>query len=458
MTAPSPTLPGYWQRSVGIWPLVTFRVLFGLVAAYGAARFGLEGWVEALLVETSYKFSFWGFYWLPRPGPIGAYALYTTIFGSALAVAFGWRFRWSCVVFVLAFAYAELLDATHYLNHYYLVVLLGVLLWLTPAAAAGSLDVRAGRTEYRPRVPAWCVHALMLQLGLVYVFAGLAKVNADWLLRAMPLAVWLPEHADWPVVGPLLAHPATAYVASWAGCLYDLTIVGWLLWPRTRRYAYAFVLLFHGMTWAMFNIGLFPLIMSAGTLIFFSDGAHRRFWRKLSKVASLGLSKPSCLEGADINSQVLARPALAPQTLLAGFFLLQVALPLRALTYPGPVAWGEEGYRFGWRVMLVEKVGHAAFTVVEPSTERRVEINNRDYLSDYQIKQMAIQPDFVLQYAHHLADVYAASRGWDSPAVYGDVWVSLNGRRSRRLIDGSVDLAAQRDGLAPKPWILPFDE
>ena len=35
----------------------------------------------------------------------------------------------------------------------------------------------------------WLVRA---QVGIVYVFVGLAKLNADWLLHGDPLRMWLP--------------------------------------------------------------------------------------------------------------------------------------------------------------------------------------------------------------------------------------------------------------------------
>ena len=41
---------------------------------------------------------------------------------------------------------------------------------------------------------------------MVYVFAGLAKLNADWLLDAQPLRIWLAARSDLPIVGPLLAQ------------------------------------------------------------------------------------------------------------------------------------------------------------------------------------------------------------------------------------------------------------
>lgn len=478
----------YWQRTASIYPLVTFRVLFGLVAAFGAVRFVHEGWIERLLIETPFKFSFYGFGWLPRPGLEAAYALYAVIFVTGVCIALGYRFRLAAPVFVVSFAYAELLDATNYLNHYYLVVLLGTLLACTPAHAALSLDVRAGRTRFRESVPAWCIHAIQLQLALVYFFAGLAKVNADWLLRAMPLGIWLPEHSAWPFIGTLLTKSWVAYAASWTSCLYDLTIVGFLLHARTRRYAYVVVLLFHGFTWALFNIGLFPLIMSTATLIFFSGTVHRRFWAAATRVVearfnlvlAVGPNRSSALttvayprlqrngegqsQAVNVNVVNSTRTAAASPlvrsravgAILLPFFLLQLLLPLRALAYPGPTAWTEEGYRFGWRVMLVEKSGTARLTVRDGATGREVEVRNRDYLTPYQVKQLAIQPDFVLQFAHHLA-AYYAGRGFRSPEVYAAVHVALNGRRSRPLIRPDVDLAAVSDGLSPKSWLLPLN-
>lgn len=441
------------SRTVGIWPLVTFRVLFGLVCAFGAVRFVAEGWVGALLVEPDFFFDFYGFGWVPRPGPVGAYALYGLIAASALAVAVGWRFRLAAATLLASFTYAELLDATNYLNHYYLVVLLAGLLLLTPAHRALSLDVAQGRTAAAGRVPTWCVHALMAQLALVYVCAGLAKVNADWLLRAMPLGIWLPEHTGVPVIGPLLADPWVALAASWVACLYDVTIVAWLLWPRSRPWAYAAVVVFHGATWALFNIGLFPLIMTTGTLLFFPSAQHARAWRWVAARLGRPLG-PLPLESAPAVGHRGAR--LLPWA-LGALFAVQLALPLRALAYPGPAAWSEEGYRFGWRVMLVEKVGSARFSVSDEATGRRVEVDPLDFLTPYQAKQMAIQPDFIWQFAQHLGEVYRTRHGFARPAVRVESFVSLNGRRSRRLIDPTVDLLSVRDGLAPKPWILPFE-
>jgi hypothetical protein len=67
---------------------------------------------------------------------------------------------------------------------------------------------------------------------------------------------------------------------------------------------------------------------------------------------------------------------------------------------------------------------------------------------------MSVQPDLILQLAHHVARDFAA-KGHPGVAVYADARVSLNGRAPAPLIDPRVDLAREADGLAPKRWILP---
>lgn len=503
---PATRLGRYRTAELSSAPLATLRVVVGSLVAVGALRFMSEGWVERLL-GAPFRFDFAGLGWVPELGPSGGYALYALIALSGLAVALGYRYRLAAPVCLAAFTLAELQDATHYLNHYYLVVLLLGLLCVVPAGARFSLDVAAGRMARRAVVPAWCVHVFVAQLTLVYFFAGLAKVNGDWLLRAMPLAIWLPERSWWPIVGGLFELPATAFAFSWLGCAYDLTIAGWLLWSRSRRWAYLAVVVFHGLTWLLFNIGLFPGIMIGSTLIFFGGDSHERLWAAarnsysvlLAELAFLGESfgrlagapaRPLAglpileLTAAGTESSTHARLASAKTSgfepgddllpgrraygrpgytltrtrgvLLASYFAVQIALPLRAYAYPGPVAWGEEGYRFGWRVMLVEKAGQAEFTVVDAATGRRSLVDNRAYLTAYQEKQMAIQPDFVRQFAVYLSGVYRERYGFSSPEVYADVHVSLNGRRSRRLVDNEIDLAAAPEGWRHRTWIEPF--
>ncbi|MGB4399560.1 MAG: HTTM domain-containing protein, partial [Daejeonella sp.] len=126
------------------------------------------------------------------------------------------------------------------------------------------------------------------------------------------------------------------------------------------------------------------------------------------------------------------------------------------LLYKGELFWTEEGYRFSWRVMLIEKAGYAQFTVKD-RTGKFVVVNNSEFLTVLQEKMMSTQPDMILQYAHILKDHYQ-KHGFKAPEVYIDSYVALNGRRGRMMIDPTTDLAKQSESLRHKTWILPLND
>jgi hypothetical protein len=359
----------------------------------------------------------------------------------------GLLFRASSTLFLAGFVYLQLLDVTNYLNHYYLAALLVALLAISPAGRAFSLDRRLGRVTAAEAIPAFWLYLLRVQIGIVYTFAGLAKAHGDWLLHAQPLRIWLSSKADLPLLGPLLAHPLAPPILSWAGFAFDSTIVWFLLWRRTRLAAFGAVLAFHATTRLLFPIGMFPFIMVVAALVMFPPEWPRR----LVAFARRGTSAASRRAPNDAPA---ARP-IPPigLALAACHCALQLALPLRHLAYPGDVRWHEQGMRFSWRVMVREKNGSVTFAVRELRTGRVSLVPPRQYLTRVQEREMSTQPDLVLQLAHHVRDDFER-RGLGPVEVVADAVASLNGRPAHRLIDPSVDLGAERDGLRPRRWIL----
>jgi hypothetical protein len=67
---------------------------------------------------------------------------------------------------------------------------------------------------------------------------------------------------------------------------------------------------------------------------------------------------------------------------------------------------------------------------------------------------MATEPDLIHQAALKLARV-AREVGHRAVEVRADAYVSLNGRPAVRLVDPSVDLAAQRRDVWHDDWIEP---
>ena len=68
-------------------------------------------------------------------------------------------------------------------------------------------------------VPAITVWALRGQIAVVYVFAGIAKLNPDWLFEAQPMRLWLAARTDRPVVGSWLDEPIVAIRVQLGRCV-----------------------------------------------------------------------------------------------------------------------------------------------------------------------------------------------------------------------------------------------
>ena len=442
-----------------IAPLIVFRVLFGFTMLLSILRFWAKGWIHDQYIEPTYFFTYYGFGWVQPFGGVGMYVVFAVMGMAALAIMLGWRYRVATVLFFLTFTYVELIDKSNYLNHYYFVSIIAFLMMFVPAHRGFSLDVLRSPDKERSFVPAWTINIFKLQLGIVYFFAGVAKLNSDWLFQAMPLKLWLPAHAHVPLIGPFLEMPETAYVFSWAGAFYDLTIVFFLLAARTRFWAYLAVVGFHLTTAMLFQIGMFPYIMILFTLIYFSAEKHQKAIAILhSMLLKLGLPDKSAasISGKRVYqmSPFMARICGA---VLVAHFLIQMVLPFRYTLYPGHLFWTEQGYRFSWRVMLMEKAGHAVFRIRDLQSKRSWEIANWDYLTPNQEKMMATQPDMILQFAHHL-ELEHEQLGHEDISISVDSYVTLNGQRSRPFINPATDLTQIEPSLRHKDWILPFED
>lgn len=439
-------LKSWLESPVGIAPLVTLRVIVGGMLLFSTLRFVLLGWVEDHYVCPQFHFKYFGFEWVEPLSASGMYAVHGLLIISSLCVMLGWQYRLAAIAQFVLFTYTELIDLTYYLNHYYFVSIVCGLLIFVPANRAYSLDVRRNPGLAQRHTPRWSILIFQLQLGIVYFYAGIWKINYDWLINALPLKIWAPANDQLPLVGWIFQQKFTPLLFSWIGMLYDVSIVFWLSWSRTRIWAYLTVIVFHSLTGLMFQIGVFPLVMMGATLIFFSETWHTKRWNTIGKW--LGCSM------ASVSSAI---PVRRMPSLLLGFFFLhfvfQLLFPWRYQLYPGNIFWTEEGYRFCWRVMLMEKAGTATFYVKDAKTGREGEVVNSEFLNPHQEKQMAMQPDMILQFAHFLKQHYE-KQGLTDPSVRAEVYVTLNARPSRLLLDPTVDLTKISDNWSHKTWIL----
>ena len=415
--------------------------------AFSIARFWFKGWIHDLYVDPSFHFTWFGFDFIQPLPEAGMYMVFFLLFLAAICIALGAAFRIASISFFVLFTYVELLDKAPYLNHYYFVSIIALLLCFTSANKRLSIDSLI-TSDKITHIPAYQVYMFIIQLALVYLFAGVAKLNSAWLLDAMPMKIWLPARADAPLIGSFLRLEETAYLFSWMGAFYDLIIVFFLMASRTRKWAYAAVVIFHVMTWYLFQIGMFPWIMIGLTLVFFPPSAHERFWKRFERNnGTVALDIPVT------PKRIVSRTFVA---FLSIHFFVQLMLPLRSHWLSDNVFWDEAGYRFSWRVMLMEKAGYIHFTVVDPSSGKRKLVEPSAHLTQLQEIQMSTQPDMILQYAAFLK-VEAELAGIESPEIYAESFVSLNGKGSQRFVNPAIDLTTISPATNRMEWLVSPD-
>lgn len=437
----------YLNKQQSSSTLAFYRLAFGLMMLFSLLRFAALGWIEKLYILPKHRFTYFGFEWIPRLGNL-TYLLFAICALAALFVAIGFKYKAAIITFFISFTYIELLDKTTYLNHYYFISLVAFILIFLPANASYSVDSYLNKKNNYSFLPQWNTDVLKLIIAIVYFYAGLAKINSDWLLEAMPLKIWLPTNNDIPFIKTILNQNWMHFAFSWSGMLYDLCIPFLLLYKPTRKLAFVLVVIFHVLTRLLFPIGVFPFVMIISSLVFFDAGFHTNLLNKITgflKINTTQFKEATKVKNNKIGLYVLTL-----------FMAFQLVFPFRYLLYQSELFWTEEGYRFSWRVMLMEKAAYTQFYVITQNNEK-IHINNADFLTTFQEKQMAFQPDFILEYAHIIAEHYK-ELGYKNPKVYAESYVALNGRLSKQFVLKDVNLANQKESFKPKNWIAPFND
>jgi hypothetical protein len=483
-------------RRVNSASLVVFRIAFGTIVLWEVARYFERGWVLEYYVDPIYRFSYEGFEWipsLPAPGMIGAFALLAL---SSFLLMVGWFYRIAATLVWLGLAYVFLLEQAVYLNHFYLVVLIGFLMILVPAHHTSSLDAILGRVPRRDWTPSWSILLLRFQLGIVYFYGGIAKLNHDWMVEGEPLRHWLAQRTDFPLAGPLFDEPWAPYVVGWSGLVIDLGAPFLLLHRRTRPFMFSALLAFHFINDRLFSIGIFPWFAIAATTIFFPPDWPRRFAAggRAHPILIVTGAAVSLLMGLYMHRGVELVPALVAalggglvvwtfmdgygrrrlaqdavwaetgsvttgRTLVFAFLLtwalVQILVPLRHFAIPGDVAWTEEGHRFSWRMKLRSKDGLTKFYAFDPSTGSRLEIGTDSLLTPKQADEMAGRPHLILQFAKYL-DRRLAAAGKGAYEIRVVAFARVNYGPLGLLIDPNVNLAEQTySDFRPNHWIHP---
>ncbi|MGE8941825.1 HTTM domain-containing protein [Leptospira interrogans] len=432
-----------------------FRILFGLIMVWEVGRYFAYGWIARYYIAPTFFFSYPGFTWIsPWPG-MGMYWHFAALGVLAALITIGLFYRVAIVLFFLGFSYVFLLDQARYLNHFYLVALIAFLMIFVPASRIWSVDAFISRTRRPPQIPAWTVLLLCAQVEIMYFYAGLMKIDRDWL-QGEPLREWLAGNAHLPVLGPLLLMDGVVWLATYGSIVLHLAGAPLLLLSATRLYVFIAYCVFHGLNALFWNIGIFPWFTIAATLLFFPPDWPRQIWRRIVELVSR--STVSAVASREVV--VASIPAWPMRMAITGFVgiwvAIQVLIPLRFLAYPDFVSWHEQGHLFSWQMMLRSKDGMTRFAVRDPATDRTWQVDPEEFLDDRQVRKMTTRPEMIRLFAHHLEQIWERTHGTADVEVRVLSAASLNGRPSQPLIDPKRDLTAVGFSWRAADWIMPL--
>ena len=426
--------------------LVYFRIIFGAVMLWEVFRYFEHDWISRYWIDPIFHFTYYGFDWVkPWPGDL-MYVHFAAMGVLSVCIMVGFKYRICAILFFLAFSQIFFSEQSRYLNHFYLIWLVSFILIFIPANRALSIDSWFNKKIRTNFVSAYSLWLLRILVGIPYFFGGVAKLNPDWL-AGYPLRFWLESEADtFPLLGQFFTEEWFVMFFAYSALFVDLLAVPFLLWRRSRIFAYAILVTFHLLNAQLFSIGIFPWFMIFATLIFFDAGWPRVF--KRFKVSKKPKSKITTLSK---NQKIVL-------SLILIFLVVQIALPLRHYAYPGNVSWTEEGHNFAWHMKLRDKdTVLMEFTATDPSTGRSWTVDHDEDLTARQESKMSTRPDMILQYSHFLAEKYR-DQGHENIEIRVDITSSVNGRDYQKLIYSDVDLAKEPRTLLPKSWIVPLQD
>ncbi|BFF97259.1 vitamin K-dependent gamma-carboxylase [Drosophila madeirensis] len=378
--------------------------------------------------------------------------VYLCMWLGAWGIMLGYRFRCSCLAFIVPYWYIFLLDKPTWNNHSYLFGLVGTLLLFTQADSYCSLESWLNPARSRCRtVPYWNYFLIKFQFFVLYMYAGLKKISAEWLSGyAMSSLsqhwVFAPfrQMLDPELIDLLIVHWFTAF--------FDVSIAFFMTIEKTRLLVTPFMLSFHLMNTRLFVIGMFPWVCLAEVPLFYGFDWPRRIRGRAKTSPVVGPaptpSKPSLL-------------ARLRTCLILGYCVLQLFLPYSHFITKGYNNWTNGLYGYSWDMMVHSyDTLQTSIQVVDNDNQQ---VHNLNPFAFTEYERWTKYADMAVQYAKCIEENIQNRQVKGRPSIgsnisiYFDIWCSMNGRFQQRSFDPRVDLLkAPWSPFETTSWSLPL--
>lgn len=386
------------------------------------------------------------FGWVPPPSPALADLYVWSLHVLPLFIGVGIFTRLAMALEFLCFTHVFIVCETNHNNHFILFCYATAMGVFTCMDANLSLDAYLYHRRH-PKAPPreigrYNLFLWQVMLSIPYTFGAIAKINTDWLLYAQPPNEWFRRREGFPY-----NIPGYPWFIAWGGFLFDLLIVPLLVHPWTKyRLGFPGALMFNGMNKFMFNIGVFPISMTASLSLFVDvhharhvcnrlcaasnvlfgsrfhvgedlklDGWERKPGESVHDVAMMDRNTPlgvgikgrgRVAQGGSGGTYTLRQKLVL--AFIGCYFVVHLTVPLRHLVlYPGQhPSWTEEGHLAAWHMMLRSKRGTMFYVATDTKGQKFAFTPFDDMsLTRAHTKKVVNRPHTSMMYGKYIAKV-----------------------------------------------------
>jgi len=425
--------------------LVLTRIAFGVFVAIRM------GWYFAVdfydfLALSPFTAPYWGFYWLPNVG-VWVDAVLAVGFAAGLGLALGIFARWAAILVVLTLGYVFFIDVATWGNLDYFFIWLAILFAISPHDGRLSYDVRRGARPRITETQTWAHLAPRILVFVLYFFAGLIKLNGDWLSGDV-FAVFVAQDLPASVASIFTTTPLGVAMAI-SGAAFDLFIVPLFMVRTTRKLAVAALVVFHTTNFFLLDIYFVAPMMLLITLVLFLPDS---FWS--ARIAPYEQDDPEPWPLIR-ESLWVCRMRVAALGVFAAFHLL---VPLRFVAMHDSIVdalWSQQAMHYSWWLRSYSIQADAKFYVTTDREPERQRIKPLDYVSKTQ-SMFLLQPGAIVTFADVVRRDMEA-KGHRDVAVWADIDMSLNGRPHRPFTDPEIDWTMMERRFDMRDTIVPLN-
>lgn len=315
-----------------------------------------------------------------------------------------------------------------------------------------NLLKNTNQNNYENIIPSWNKYIIQIFIGSIYFYAGVAKLDPDWLSGSTIRELFL----SW--IGPTAIYSFLEYgfenhwifsFIAYSGMLFDILVPFGLMIPISFiQIPFAFSsLIFHIFNHFTFVIETFPWVMIASLSIYFNDSTWIDIlYNQINKLYQLFY--PSIKYIYIIFHQIIKYSSLF---LLISIFITMILIPLPCAIYTilgNEINFNSQCQFFSWRMMTrTSKLFTFILYLKNPKTNDIDPLLLTQFnLPQDEISCISMYEDYLYETVQQIKSKAQASTNlieFVPPIITADIWLQINGPPIQRYVNPSIDLSIQ---------------